>query len=570
MSDKNVNHFVLADGSTAKYDAGALLNLDDTVSLAGYAPDAKAVGDRLTDVENFALTRDAIGLKLINLFDKETIIEGKYISAPGSTLGTNSIFFVSDFIKVNGLSEITMSYTHIAYWYDAEFSPLSAINPNSINEDQTLNVPSNAVYVRFSTYNQYLDTAQVGVGVSRENYVPHEKYHLNNLIVSASQVDGLTKLPDIFKNSNLFNPMSVANGKYVDGNNGNVYNLTGYVASYFIDIGTGNYVTVSNAFNAVVYKTDKSYSREITRKYANYPFTALLANDEQFIRISVKNENLNKAKVEINLGQSYYVGYGLTLDANNQNDSSYKLTKVFVGDGCYFTTINDALNAITDNSEKNRYIIFLTEGTYNETFHTKDYIDIEGESKYKSIIDYVSDNESDYINRSTIFATSYTKLKNLTVETTGSKYPLHCDGRYNEPYVVEAYNCKFKHNGFSGTDQPAGTAVGVGLYWGQHVKLVECECEANGVMGTASVYCHNSDDRDAAHSRFRSITLKNCSLENSTYGLRLQSIESNDLQANECIYIGNKNNGDTPVSLKDNGHQSWHIVSVGNTPEYSD
>ena len=61
MPDKIVNHFVLADGSTAKYDAGALLNLDDTVSLAGYAPDAKAVGDRLTNVENFALTKDTNG-----------------------------------------------------------------------------------------------------------------------------------------------------------------------------------------------------------------------------------------------------------------------------------------------------------------------------------------------------------------------------------------------------------------------------------------------------------------------------------------------------------------------------
>lgn len=64
MPDKIVNHFVLADGSTAKYDAGALLNLDDTVSLAGYAPDAKAVGDRLTDVENLAETLNEGGLEL--------------------------------------------------------------------------------------------------------------------------------------------------------------------------------------------------------------------------------------------------------------------------------------------------------------------------------------------------------------------------------------------------------------------------------------------------------------------------------------------------------------------------
>lgn len=76
MPDKIVNHFVLADGSTAKYDAGALLNLDDTVSLAGYAPDAKAVGDRLTDLDN--------AIKDFSVIDGETqplnleLVDGKY------------------------------------------------------------------------------------------------------------------------------------------------------------------------------------------------------------------------------------------------------------------------------------------------------------------------------------------------------------------------------------------------------------------------------------------------------------------------------------------------------------
>lgn len=79
MSDKIVNHFVLADGSTAKYDAGALLNLDDTVSLAGYAPDAKAVGDRLTATEDtadhadeLATTALAMGESGFNVFCDET------------------------------------------------------------------------------------------------------------------------------------------------------------------------------------------------------------------------------------------------------------------------------------------------------------------------------------------------------------------------------------------------------------------------------------------------------------------------------------------------------------------
>lgn len=79
MPDKIVNHFVLVDGSTAKYDAGSLVNLDDTVSLAGYAPDAKAVGDRLTAAEDtadhadeLATTALAMGESGFNVFCDET------------------------------------------------------------------------------------------------------------------------------------------------------------------------------------------------------------------------------------------------------------------------------------------------------------------------------------------------------------------------------------------------------------------------------------------------------------------------------------------------------------------
>jgi len=69
MPDKIVNHFVLADGSTARYDAGSLINIDETVSLAGYAPDAKAVGDKVTELKSeLSDTEDWLGYPK-NLFD---------------------------------------------------------------------------------------------------------------------------------------------------------------------------------------------------------------------------------------------------------------------------------------------------------------------------------------------------------------------------------------------------------------------------------------------------------------------------------------------------------------------
>lgn len=63
----------------AKYDASALANLDDTVNLQGYAPDAKAVGDRLSAIEETANHADELATTLNEggLELKDSVIEGQ-------------------------------------------------------------------------------------------------------------------------------------------------------------------------------------------------------------------------------------------------------------------------------------------------------------------------------------------------------------------------------------------------------------------------------------------------------------------------------------------------------------
>lgn len=529
----------------------------------------KVIGDNKAEE---AYTKvDELGIEHFNLYTGINNTLNCYVNSSNGALSSNSSFQTSDFINVSAYQNqtIKVSYSFSGAFYDSSKTFVASSGFGRSDEsysDLDLTVPATAKYVRVSVSNTKTDKLQVGKNVSRQNYMPYANYSLDDLVVEFSQIKGTEGL---FVNNNLFDSNAITTGKFISGTTGNPNTLSGYNASDFIDIGASNYVTVSGAWNAVVFKADKSYSRQITRRYSDYPLTALLTSAEKYIRITVKDANLTKAKVEVNMGESVFVDYGLALDSAKQVDSAYKMTTVYIGTDCYFTTINDALTAITDNSIKNRYTLFITEGEYNETITTKDYVDIVGESKYKSIINYISDDESDYVNRSAIFASTYTTLKNLTVKTTGSKYPLHCDARYNEPYEVKAVNCIFQHDGFTGETQPAGTAVGIGLYWGQHVSLEQCECIASGATGVASVYCHNSSENDASHSRFRSLFIKNCILSNATYGLRLQAIENNQLQANECVYIGNKNTASTPVSLEANSYQSWHILSIGNEPSYT-
>ena len=540
---------------------------DKSLTAMNVPADSGVVGREITAIN---MDINEFGLEHLNLYSGVGNTLERYVNKDTGVLTFSALFQTSDYIDVSRYtgSTLNVSYSFSGAFYDSTKTFISGSGfgrSDAAYSDITVNVPSNAKYVRVSVNNSDTALLQIGANVSRWNYEPYEEYVLDGLNVTSDQIVGVPA----FQTGNLFVLESITANKYIAGNNGQLYTLANYNASDFIEIGEGNYFTASGAWNAVVYMADKTYSRQITRRYGNYPLTALLASGEKYVRITVQSANLTKAKVEKNIGASSYANNAPCIDSGNVISDAYKTTTIYVGTGCYFETINSALTAITDNSEKNRYVIFITEGTYNETITTKDYVDLVGESKYTSVINYISPDESGYANQSAIFASTYTTIKNLTVKTTGTKYPLHCDARYNEPYEVKAFNCIFQHDGFSGTEQPAGTAVGIGLYWGQHVVLEQCECVGSGVVGVASVYCHNSQENDASHSRFRSLTVKNCILSNATYGLRLQAIENNQLQANECVYIGNKNTATIPVSLEASSYQSWHVVSIGNEPSYT-
>lgn len=125
----------------------------------------------------------------INLFNKETISEGKYINVNTGNLATNDAFFASDYIYIGHLASVIVSYTHLFGWYDENKQWLG--HPDSMNSasnDLTYAVPENAKYLRFSAYNTNLNNAQVGADVKRSNYVPYGKYTMDDLLISHKQI----------------------------------------------------------------------------------------------------------------------------------------------------------------------------------------------------------------------------------------------------------------------------------------------------------------------------------------------------------------------------------------------
>ncbi len=144
------------------------------------------------DVDN-ALTLKVgdvnLNAKRCNLFDNSNITEGKYLQIDTGNLSTNADCFVSDYIDVSDLQRVSVYGTHLVIWCDSNRAWLShPTNMNSRLNMITYDKPSNAKYIRFSTYNNYLNTAQVGENIDPNKYISYDKYTQKNLLIGDDQI----------------------------------------------------------------------------------------------------------------------------------------------------------------------------------------------------------------------------------------------------------------------------------------------------------------------------------------------------------------------------------------------
>lgn len=165
-----------------------MLNIGDT--LLPYAPYGGSAGvflqDTVDGVEAMvnAELENVPKKDIINRFDKSTITSGYYLATSDGTLVNDDSFFASDYIDVSDLENIKCSYTHIVCFYDVQKAFISGQGFNTNNEDNSIQRPENAVYMRFSNYLTKLNDSQIGKDVSRSNYLPYGKYTLPDLVES--------------------------------------------------------------------------------------------------------------------------------------------------------------------------------------------------------------------------------------------------------------------------------------------------------------------------------------------------------------------------------------------------
>lgn len=107
-----------------------------------------------------------------------------------------------------------------------------------------------------------------------------------------------------------------------------------------------------------------------------------------------------------------------TLDSYHASafQQKYQNIKVVAKSGGDYSTISAALNAITDASNSNRYLVYVAPGVYNERVTMKSYVDIEGAGEMTTKITQPGSNNSMI---HTLTSAGNCEVRFLTVENTG-------------------------------------------------------------------------------------------------------------------------------------------------------
>jgi hypothetical protein len=116
---------------------------------------------------------------------------------------------------------------------------------------------------------------------------------------------------------------------------------------------------------------------------------------------------------------TYTAGDGLELVSGTQfkgKGTAYQNMVIVAKSGGDYTTIQSALNSITDASASNPYLIWVGPGVYTEDVTMKPYVDIEGAGELATKITRGGWNDS---LAGTVIGTNNAELRFLTVESVG-------------------------------------------------------------------------------------------------------------------------------------------------------
>jgi hypothetical protein len=180
-----------------------------------------------------------------------------------------------------------------------------------------------------------------------------------------------------------------------------------------------------------------------------------------------------------------------------------------------YNSIRDVIKSITDATEKNQYIVYVSGGEWRESdLFTKDFVTIVGAGVINTTIindplgsmstkltpsDYYFPGESnkqlnivDKQLRHILNVRGNTRIENLTLYAKDCKYPAHIDDSNYKSFYAK--NVRFK-------SENCNFPIGIGFGAGQNIKFENCIIEkvVPAAIGTG-VFIHNRNNQNGAGS----------------------------------------------------------------------
>ena len=174
-----------------------------------------------------------------------------------------------------------------------------------------------------------------------------------------------------------------------------------------------------------------------------------------------------------------------------------------------FKTVTEALAAADKPTQENPVDIVIKPGTYHEMITTHDWVNLIGEDRDTCIMTYHGGTKELW-KKHTIWATTNTTIRNLTIIGIQVKYCIHSDG--GGPYVLRVENCVLRREYPEEYRKAYKAGFGIGLHADQHITMKDCRIEAD-----IPIYFHNW-----YHVRKPcSMTLEKCILKGRDKGIWL-------------------------------------------------
>lgn len=241
----------LDDGYVYKWNGSAWVQgwVYQGIGLA----DKVVTAPKINSIPRSIIGKEQMAEAIINLFDKNTITQQKFIDNSG-TISFSSIVSISDYIRViEGMTyTVSKGFTTMGACYDDSKTYIVKI-PSAPTEtvDYSFTIPMGISWIRMNLLTSERNTVMLNNSTELSGtYLPFGKLALPWLKVEAAQLArGVVDIETINGiGVNLYNKSTITLNKYVN-NSGVLTSLTGYSVSDYIPVIEGSTYTLSSTYS---------------------------------------------------------------------------------------------------------------------------------------------------------------------------------------------------------------------------------------------------------------------------------------------------------------------------------